>query len=199
MILVLTPMDCEFTALKKHFFRNRGVHIELGGHGKVQFALNTLTLAKTFRPQLIICAGACGGIDPQVNLFDIIAAHTTIEHDYNLKFWKAALPNFPGCMKSVVKLTEYKPEVFKLHIGIMASGDEDVIDKARAKQIQYNTGALGVAWEGAGGARAAAMLKVPFLELRVATDSANETAAQDFEKNVDIGMGNIAQVIRYLL
>jgi adenosylhomocysteine nucleosidase len=75
------------------------------------------------------------------------------------------------------------------------SGDEDVVDPARAAELAKATGASCVAWEGAGAARAAHFSRLPFLELRVITDSANQSAADDFHTNLEHAMPNLAQVL----
>ena len=64
-----------------------------------------------------------------------------------------------------------------MHWSLFASGDEDVIELERKKQIQRRTGALVVAWEGAGGARACQFSGIPFMEIRGVTDNADCTAA----------------------
>ena len=47
------------------------------------------------------------------------------------------------------------------------------------------TGALAVAWEGAGGARACHFSGIPFLEIRGITDSADSDAASDFRATLE--------------
>ncbi len=84
---------------------------------------------------------------------------------------------------------------FRVDYGPIASGDEDVVEVERRAAIHKLTGALVVAWEGAGGARASQYSGVPFLEIRGVTDSADRTAARDFELNVKWAMDSVAQVI----
>lgn len=85
---------------------------------------------------------------------------------------------------------------FKLHFGGIASGDEDVVDAKRRSECQQLSGALAVAWEGAGGARACAFSQVPFLEIRAIVDNANEDGPRDFRVNLRMAMQNLAQVLR---
>jgi adenosylhomocysteine nucleosidase len=79
--------------------------------------------------------------------------------------------------------------------GAIASGDEDIIDPTRALELRGATGALCVAWEGAGAARAASFSGLPFLEVRAITDGADHTAAADFEANLERSMPNLAQIL----
>lgn len=213
MILVLTPLVIEQDALRAALgtpdsvleiaglkvTRFGRIATAVGGHGKVQFALHTQALARELKPALIVCTGACGALERGLKMLDVVAATFTIEHDYTLRFEKRPLPRFPGNEGSLLRLKEREAwPGFRLHLGAIASGDEDVIDAARAAQIRDATMASAVAWEGAGGARAAKFCGIPFLELRMVTDTADEHAPRDFIKNVQTGMKNIAAVLASL-
>ena len=82
-----------------------------------------------------------------------------------------------------------------MHYGIIASGDEDIITTDRATALRETTGAIAVAWEGAGGARASLFNALPFVELRGVTDTANHEAAADFHTNLRGVMANLAAFI----
>lgn len=194
MKLVLCPLKIELDALKSALGDAQGFHLAVGGHGKVQFALMAQHLIRELKPSLLICAGACGALAPGPRIGEVIAAERTIEHDFNLKFIKRPQPSYEGHAESLAKLRGL-PGV---HLGTIASGDEDVVDAVRSQAIAQSTGAIAVAWEGAGGAKAAAFCKVPFLELRTVTDSADEHAPAHFNHNVTKGMRNIAKVLLML-
>lgn len=191
MKLVLCPLKIELDALKSALGGASGFHLAVGGHGKVQFALTAQHLIRELKPSLLVCAGACGALLPGPRLTDVIAAEKTIEHDFNLKFIKRPLPSFEGDKNSLAKLRG----MAGIHFGIIASGDEDVIDVVRSHEIAQLTGAMAVAWEGAGGAKAAAFCKTPFLELRTVSDSADEHAPAQFKENIAAGMANIAKAL----
>lgn len=84
---------------------------------------------------------------------------------------------------------------FRIHFGIVASGDEDVIERARAEELHNLTNALAVAWEGAGGARAARFMGIPYLEIRGLTDVADSDAPIVFDENLKIIMPRIASLV----
>ncbi len=84
---------------------------------------------------------------------------------------------------------------FRVHFGPIASGDEDIVDVARGQELRETTGAVAVAWEGAGGARACLFSGTPFVEIRGVTDNANHTAPADFETNLELAMDNLAALI----
>ena len=170
------------------------VTLARGGHGKTQFGIQTQHLLDHAMFDLVICAGAAGALAPEVCVGDVIVATSTIEHDYNLKFVKRPNPRFAGDAKSIQQLQALTfPDVdFKIHFGIMAGGDEDVIEVTRGAELRQLHNALAVAWEGVGGARASAFSGVPYLEIRGATDTANHEAPVVFDVNLKIVMKNIA-------
>ena len=169
-----------------------------GGLGKVQFAVQTQHLLDTCSNwDLIICAGAAGALVEEVSVGDVVVATTTVEHDYNNKFNKRPLPKFDGAQPAIADLKSVSQSVnaFGVHFGPIASGDEDVVETERKRALHESTGALAVAWEGIGGAKACAFSGVPFVEIRGVTDTADHNAASDFEQNLEIAMSNLAALI----
>ena len=172
-----------------------------GGHGKVQFGVQTQYVISQF-PNLnsIFCVGAAGALSEELNVGDLVIAEKTIEHDYTEKFnTKAQLPEFLGNADLLGKAKSVKGANFKIHFGCIASGDEDIISHERAVELQKKTGALAVAWEGAGGARACSFNKMPFLELRGITDNARHDVANSFEKNLPVVMNNLSYFLESVL
>ncbi len=175
-----------------------GLTLARGGIGKVQFAVQTQHLLDA-RPgwELVICAGAAGGLADELSIGDVVVATTTIEHDYNNKFSQRPLPGFDSAPNVIASLQQAAsaPDSFKVHFGAVASGDEDVVDDERKKALRQLTGALAVAWEGAGGARACAFGDVPFVEMRGVTDAADHDAPADFKANLKVAMDNIVTLL----
>jgi adenosylhomocysteine nucleosidase len=64
----------------------------------------------------------------------------------------------------------------------------------RKNELRAKTGAIAVAWEGAGAARACTFSNLPFAEIRGITDSANQNTRNDFFKNLRLVMSNLAIV-----
>ena len=175
------------------------LHVTLarGGHGKTQFGIQTQHLLDHGAFDLVICAGAAGALTTDVKVGDLIVATTTVEHDYNLKFVKRLYPQFKGDARSIeqIQRLDLSYADFRIHFGIMAGGDEDVIEVARGAELRDLHNALAVAWEGVGGARASAFSGVPYLEIRGATDTADHEAPDVFDVNLMIVMKNIALLL----
>lgn len=173
--------------------------LAVAGHGKVEFAVRTQHLLEC-RSSLkaVICAGAAGRLGDRLSVGDVIVATGCIEHDYRLRFVRRSAPRHQPDPSAVERCREVLENVgagFTVHFGPIASGDEDIVDPARARELHRETGALCVAWEGAGAARAAAFSRLPFLEIRVITDGADEGAPSDFRENVRRVMPNLAEVL----
>jgi len=179
-------------------FPNLSVTVAQGGLGKVQFAVQTQHLLDACSDwDLVICAGAAGALVDELSVGDVVVSTETVEHDINNKFGESLLPRFSGAEVVIDGLKRVLPpsDSFKVHFGAIASGDEDVIDVERREELHRLTGALAVAWEGAGGARACSFSDVPFIEIRGVTDGANSSAASDFEANLEAAMRNAATLI----
>ncbi len=216
-ILVVVPIQEEIDSFRKDFaergfqaedsvvgrlpvalFPGLGITFAYGGLGKVQFAVQTQHLLDACPDwDLVICAGAAGALVDELSVGDVVVATETVEHDINNKFGEPLLPRFGGAATAIDGLRRVllPPNSFEVRFGPIASGDEDVVDAERKEYLHKLTGALAVAWEGAGGARACRFSDVPFVEIRGVTDSANKSAASDFEANLETAMKNVATLI----
>lgn len=220
-VLLLTPLGKEFKFLKSSFaqlgfeisekkigkftagfIESLNLYFLPGGHGKCQFAIKSqYFIDRLGELDLMICAGAGGSISRNVSAGDIVVATSTIEHDYNLRFIKRSLPEFKGDSELLNKIKQIAVEIkdFDVHFARIASGDEDIIDGQRAKEIFNMTEAVAVAWEGVGGARAASFNQIDFIEIRGITDFADKSAKIDFDKNLRFAMQSIALLITKFL
>ncbi|MFN8492944.1 MAG: 5'-methylthioadenosine/S-adenosylhomocysteine nucleosidase [Caldilineaceae bacterium] len=169
-----------------------------GGLGKAQFAVQTQYLIDHGADwEVVICAGAAGALDDRLAVGDVVIGSETVEFDINNKFGKPLLPRF-HCADAIVDelyRSTNQQVSFKILVGTIASGDEDIVDLERRAAVRHLTGGLVNGWEGAGGARASHFSHLPFIEIRGVSDGANETAPQDFETNLPIAMKNVAYVI----
>jgi adenosylhomocysteine nucleosidase len=175
-----------------------GLTVVPGGLGKVQFAVQTqhvLDVSRTW--DVVICAGAAGALVDGLAVGDVVVATETVEHDIHNRFGPPLLPRFSGAATMIESLRGVRQprNAFTVHFGPIASGDEDVVAIERQAELRLRTGALAVAWEGTGGARACQFSAVPFVEIRGVTDGANNNAAADFRANLATAMRNVATVI----
>lgn len=183
--------------LTVHSFPGLALTIALGGHGKAQCALQTQHLLDCSEHiDLVICAGAAGALASGVKVGDIVIGEATIEHDYLLKFVQRPAPQFAGSqeMLAMLRSGQWSVQPAHIHYGLIASGDEDIVTAERARALHRQTGALAVAWEGAGVARACRFSHIPYLEIRGITDTADQDAPAVFETNLGIAMDNLGKM-----
>lgn len=178
------------------------ITLAAGGTGKAQFALQTQHLLDSAPGwDLVICAGAAGALVDNVTIGDVVVATATIEHDYRNRFNERPLPRFEGYHAALQALGRIQPigATYGIHLGPVASGDEDIMASDRRQQLYRQTGGLAAAWEGAGGARACAFSNTPYLELRGITDAADHAAASAFEDNLNLAMSHVADLLLFWL
>jgi nucleoside phosphorylase len=215
--LIVTPLRKEFDALAGYlasegcesealevrtasaWFEGLGLLLAVAGHGKAQFAAVTQHLIERCGPfDLVIAAGASGALDAGLSPGDVVVATGVVEHDYKLRFDGDEPAPRHACSAEARESIAAAASVgggFKLRTGAIASGDEDVVHQARAAELREGTGALCVAWEGAGGARAAAFSGVPFLEIRAITDAADDEAPESYRVNLPDAVANIGRLL----
>jgi len=217
-VLVLAPDPDEAEALVQGFAR-RGVHhedvrmgtlrcvslpalemlIAVGGNGKAQYGIQAQYLIdRCDGLELLVCAGAAGRLTDGLQIGDIVLGTGTVEHDYKERFNPRPSPRYdasPGILSEFIRLAESMAFPFKVHFGVIASGDEDIVDPARAAELRETTNALCVAWEGSGGARAARLNDIGFIEMRGITDGADGDAARSFHDNVNDVMVNVVELM----
>ena len=183
-------------------YRAKGVILCQGGLGKAQFAVTTQHLLDNLgSPSLAVCAGIAGSLTASARVGDVIVGTATVEHDFNPRSLDRQLPEFEGSARHLAALREagiVEREDFRVQLGRIASGDEAIVDPARARELRARTGALAVAWEGAGGARAAAFSQVPYVEVRGISDMADHEAVDMWKANCPSAMRNVASIVAWL-
>jgi len=175
-----------------------GITLSQGGLGKAQFAVQTQHLLDVYSGwSLVICLGTAGALIKGLSVGDIVVATETVEHDFHNKSGNPLLPKFSGAEAILSEMQSLTSDnySFQVHFSPVASGDEDVMDIDRRKAIHILTGAIAVAWEGAGGARACQFSSIPFVEIRGVTDFADNNAVPDFKTNMESVMDNLVVLI----
>ncbi len=157
-LLIIVPTETEQAHLVSAFAKV-GATVEESKHGRLatcqEFAVQTQHLLTVREWRLVICAGSAGSLSDELSTGDVVIATETVEHDIR-KIARPMMPRFTPskslidrCRAAVQDLTSAR-----VHFAAIASGDEDIVGDARRAELRASTGAVAVAWEGAGGARA---------------------------------------------
>ena len=197
MIGVVSALDSEMALLRSrltdervevhasaeyHLGKIAGVDVVLVicGVGKVNAAMHTQALIDFYHPSAILQSGVAGALAAELKLFDLVIGSELTYHDMQdfvietfdpLEKYYYADPRLVSLAESVAK---------EAHTGRIASGDLFVSDKETKHAIAARTSALCVEMEGAAVAHTARLNDVPFLTIRVMSDSAEEAPEMSF-------------------
>lgn len=144
------------------------------GIGKVNAAIGTVTLINNFAPDAIINSGVAGGADKSVNVMDVVVGARVAYHDV----WCG--PECPMGRVQGLPLYYEGAEIFlnaieagdDVKVGLICSGDRFIDKMAEVEAIKGNfPEALAVDMESGAIAQVCCVRGVPFLSMRVISDS----------------------------
>ena len=158
------------------------------GIGKVNAAVGTMRLIHEHHPDAILSTGLAGGIDPQMRIGDILAATQCVYHDVDC----GGVASEGGCLLGQVQglparydatphlldhaLTVTRSSDERLMTGLICTGDQFITDRERQNTIKRNfVDGLACDMESAAIAQTCHLEQVPFLSLRVISDTPGAT------------------------
>ena len=144
------------------------------GIGKVNAAVGTLTLVNSFLPDFVINSGVAGGADSSVNVMDVVAGARVAYHDVwcGPESKLGQVQGLPLYFEGAPRLLELMPDREDIHKGLICSGDQFIDTLDAVNRIKGNfPEALAVDMESGAIAQVCHLNKVPFLALRVISDS----------------------------
>lgn len=144
------------------------------GIGKVNAAIGTVTMINHFAPDAIINSGVAGGADKSVNVMDVVVGARVAYHDV----WCGpecdmgrvqGLPLYYEGAPMLLDRIENREDIKK---GLICSGDQFIDKMETVLSIKANfPDALAVDMESGAIAQVCCVRKVPFLSMRVISDS----------------------------
>ena len=144
------------------------------GIGKVNAAMGTLMLVNHFAPNYVINSGVAGGADLSVNVMDVVAGASVAYHDVwcGPESELGQVQGLPLYFEGAKRLLDLVPDRDDIHKGLICSGDQFIDKKEDVNRIKGNfPEALAVDMESGAIAQVCFLSKVPFLALRVISDS----------------------------
>lgn len=204
----------------------RNVVIARTGVAKVNAAMTATLIIEHFRPSRAIFTGVAGGLNPDLQLGDIVIAEKTAQHDLG-RLESAKIENmgvrnpingrrnpvfFPAdteLLQTAEAATEHLelnpfqttqgerlPRIVK---GTVVTGDVFVALDAKRSALHENFGADAVEMEGAAVAQICWQQNVPCLVVRSLSDNANANASDDFKKYYKIAARNSAALVTRII
>jgi nucleoside phosphorylase len=149
-----------------------GWKLAVCGQGKVEAALSCCLLAEALKPDRALLIGSATALDSNLHPGDFVAGDECIEVDFGSQ--DGPSPNPPPRHRPT--LDPPLPMLgMPLRIGPILSGDADRTDPGEKRKLGEEFSALAYAWEGAGFHRALARLGLPGMEIRVITETVDES------------------------
>lgn len=156
---------------------NKPVVLSKSGIGKVCAAVGTLEMIRNFAPDCIVNTGVAGGIDAALQVMDVVVGEKTVYHDVwcgegneygqvqGLPAYYAADPYLYG------RVMQLCTEVKRVG-GLICTGDRFITDRKELEEIKGKfPSALAVDMESAAMAQVCYLYEMPFLSLRIISDT----------------------------
>ena len=144
------------------------------GIGKVNAAMGTLMLVNHFSPNFVINSGVAGGADSSVSVMDVVAGARVAYHDVwcGPESELGRVQGLPLYFQGASTLLDLVPDRDDIHKGLICSGDQFIDKIEDVNRIRANfPDVLAVDMESGAIAQVCHLCDVPFLALRVISDS----------------------------
>ena len=158
--------------------------------GKVNASLTASTMIQKFGCDTLLFSGVAGGINPKLEIGDLIIADKLCQHDLDITAFghphgfvpegKVYIETDEGLRK--IAIEDAKEKNLKVITGTIATGDQFVHNSERKEFIETTFNADALEMEGAAVAVICDALTVPFFILRAISDTADMEAGFDFEE-----------------
>lgn len=191
---VIIAMDIEYAQMKAALggdtgrLGNNDIVLWQCGIGKVNAAIGTMRLVAGHHPDAIVSTGLAGGIDPLVNVMDVLAATQSVYHDVDcgsgLGCIRGQVQGLPARFDADQHLIDTALRVNQmlgtqhstLRTGLICTGDQFITDRDRLNEIKRHfPEGLACDMESAAIAHTCYLEHVPFLSLRVISDTPGRT------------------------
>ena len=181
-------------------FKGADIAVAQCGIGKVNATICTQMLVDLYQPKALIFSGVAGGLLPNMQIGDLIIASHLIQFDVDLTAFgrrHGELPDMDRMIHSDPELVQTTAAAFdatfadqvdapNLMIGAVVSGDRFVKDSKTLRWLQREFGALATEMEGAAVGYTCQINDLPFVVIRGLSDTANESAPEDFSANLKV-------------
>ena len=191
---VIIAMDIEYRQMKAALggdtgrLGNNDIVLWQCGIGKVNAAVGTMRLVAAHHPDAIVSTGLAGGIDPLMHVMDVLAATQAVYHDVDcgsgLGCVRGQVQGLPARFDADQHLldhaiaigSEIKTPTSDLRTGLICTGDQFITDRERQNDIKRHfPDGLACDMESAAIAHTCFLEQVPFLSLRVISDTPGNT------------------------
>jgi len=164
------------------------------GIGKVNAAVAAQILVDRFSVKSVIVSGLAGSLVPTLRRGDVVVSNFVVQYDVDLTSFgrrTGEIPNIARLLEADSSLVHIAAEVFEqldeqevknrnLIVGTIATGDAFVSNPQKVRWLQREFGAVAAEMEGGAVGQVCSMNDVPFIAIRVISDSGGGAAADEF-------------------
>lgn len=151
------------------------------GIGKVNAAVGSSELIRSFSPDAVVSTGVAGGIDSCLGVMDVVVSSSLVYHDVwcgmgceygQVQGMPAVFPAAENLWRSALELNNGAADETRIHAGLICTGDQFITDRAELDKIKGNFPAgLAVDMESAAIAHTCHIYGVPFVSFRIISDT----------------------------
>ena len=173
------------------------------GIGKVFAAIAAEAMILRYSPEIIVNTGVGGALAKDLSCADVVVAGSLVQHDMDTSPLGDPVGLVSGINKvffdadkraSELLLSAAAENSVKARLGIIASGDRFVADKAEKDRIVGAFSADVCEMEGAAIAQTAFVNGIPFAVVRAISDSADDGASLDYPSFLKIAAENSKRI-----
>lgn len=151
------------------------------GIGKVNAAIGTAELIRSFAPDAIVSTGVAGGIDTSLAVMDVVVSSSIVYHDVwcgmgceygQVQGLPAVFSASEKLYKAAESLNDDSENITRIHAGLICTGDQFITSREELDKIKSNFPAgLAVDMESAAIAQTCYIYAVPFVSFRIISDT----------------------------
>ena len=168
------------------------------GLGKVNAAVVSTLLIEKFECELLLFSGVAGGIDPGIEIGEVIIGESLIQYDYGTLKNRELLPFRPGSIPTGESINELeysldpkikhkiKVSLPNVRMGIILTGDVFLQCEETQKELFEKYGAQAIDMEGAVVAQVAEQFGIPAIVVRCLSDLAGADSQKLSSKFLNI-------------
>ncbi|HHW7570847.1 TPA: 5'-methylthioadenosine/S-adenosylhomocysteine nucleosidase [Mannheimia haemolytica] len=187
---------------------NTRVALLQSGIGKVAAAIGTTLLIQLTQPDMIINTGSAGGLDPDLNVGDILISTEVRHHDVDVTAFGydiGQLPANPPAFSPNEQLVELaqkeaKKAGYNVVSGLICSGDAFINGNDKINQIRQNfPNVVAVEMEAAAIAQVCHGFNLPFVIVRAVSDVADKESHLSFEEFLPLAAEKSSTIVLAML
>lgn len=202
--LVFGAMKEELAVLRERADPRFRTQIFQTGVGKVNTAIRTARTLSGWPGHRAIFVGTAGAINPKLRVGDLVISDHTLQHDVDATPLGFAHGEVPFAERSQWSANRRLLEIsvhagnalnIPVNVGPILTGDQFIADPNHAAVLYERFGGFCADWESAAFAQACDDFNVPWVVLRIISDTSDHNSPISFQEFLPIAAQRIADLV----